>query len=276
MPELLDVPYMQRALAAGLLLSVPLGLLGVWVVLRGLAFFSHAVGVATFPGVVVGLGVPALGPVGGSLLAAGAFAAGVDRLERDHRLRGGAITGIALSAFLAVGAVLLTTLVRESAPVESLLFGSLLAVSGADLVRCALVAVLGAAVTALALPRLAASTFDPEWARAAGGRPRGVETMLLATVALTVVVALPAVGSLLVSGLLVVPAATARLVCDRLGPMLAAAVGLCAAEVVTGLVLARALDVPPGAAVATLAGIVFGLVALGAGLARSARTGSAT
>ena len=264
MLDLLDVPYMQRALLAGLLLAVPLGLLGVWVVLRGLAFFAHAVGVATFPGVVVGLGVPALGPAGGSLLAAGAFAAGVGWLERDHRLRGGAITGIALSAFVALGALLLTTLVRVSAPVESLLFGSLLAVSGADLVRCALVAVLGAGLTALALPRLAASTFDAEWAGASGARPRAVEAALLAAVALTVVAALPAVGSLLVSGLLVVPAATARLLTERLGPMLAAAVGLCAVEVVAGLALARALDVPPGAAVATLTGAVFGIVAVAA------------
>jgi ABC-type Mn2+/Zn2+ transport system permease subunit len=256
-----DPPYMQRAALAALLLAVPLGLVGVWVVLRGLAFFTHAVGVATFPGVVVGLGVPALGPFGGALLACLAFAAAVTAVERDERLRGGAVTGLALAAALALGAVLLAGAVRVSAPVESVLFGSLLAITSADVVRCAVVCALALAAAAWGLPRLAAATFDAEWARGAGARVGRVEAVLLVLVALTVVVALPAAGNLLVSGLLVVPAAAARLLTERLGVLLALAVALCAAESLAGLALARALDVPPGAAIATLGGLVFAVAA---------------
>lgn len=261
MPDLFDPPYMQRALLAVALLAAPLGLLGTWVVLRGLAFFAHAVGVATFPGVVVGLGVPALGPFSGALLAAAAFTGTVSGLERDRRLRGGAVTGIALSTALALGGVLLTTVFRVSAPVEQVLFGSLLAITPADVARCAVIAVLATVALALAGPRLAAATFDREWTRPAGPRPERVDALVLALVALTVVTALPAVGSLLVSGLLVVPAATARLLTERLGPMQAWAVGLCLAESVGGLALARGLDVPPGAVIAALAGFGFGLAA---------------
>jgi ABC-type Mn2+/Zn2+ transport system permease subunit len=260
--DVFDPPYMQRAALASLLLAVPFGLLGVWVVLRGLAFFAHAVGVATFPGVVVGLGVPAIGPFAGALAAGLAFAAGVTALERDDRVRGGAVTGLMLAAALALGTVLLTSAFDVAAPVESLLFGSLLAISTADLVRCAVVGVLAVAALVLALPRLAAGTFDRGWAQAAGARPGRVDALLLGLVAATVIVALPAAGNLLVSGLMVLPAAAARLLTDRLGPLLALSVALCTAESLGGLVLARELDAPPGAAIAVLGGLAFAAAAL--------------
>ena len=273
MPPPFDVPYIERALLAGLLLAVPLGLLGTWVVLRGLAFFAHGVGVATFPGVVLGLGLPAMGPIAGSLAAAAGFTAAVSWLERDHRLRGGAVTGLVLAIALALGALLLTSVFRVSAPVESLLFGSLLAVSDADVARCAAVALVAVAALAVSWPSLAASTFDREWAAAASLRPEPGNVLLLALLALVVVTALPAVGSLLVSGLLVIPAATARMLTDRMGPMHALAVVLCALETVLGLALARTLDIPPGAAVATVAGLGFGAAVVAARARRPAATG---
>jgi ABC-type Mn2+/Zn2+ transport system permease subunit len=261
--EALDAPYLQRALLAGVVLAVPLGLLGSWVVLRELAFFAHAVGVATFPGVVIGLVLPVLGPFAGALLAALGFSAAVSASEADHRLRGGAVTGLALAGALAAGAVLLTVLGAGAAPVDRLLFGSLLAVSTGDVLLCVIAAAVAIAVLLPMLPRLAASTFDGAWAGAAGARERSTASAVLVLVSLVVVSALPAVGSLLVSALLVVPAATARLMVERLGPMLAWATGLCAGETVAGLLLARSLDLPPGAAIAVVAGLVFGLVASG-------------
>ena len=263
MLEALDTPYLQRALLAGVVLAVPLGLLGSWVVLRELAFFAHAVGVATFPGVVVGLVLPVLGPFAGALLAALGFSAAVSASEADHRLRGGAVTGLALAVALAAGAVLLTVLGAGAAPVDRLLFGSLLAVSTGDVLLCVIAAAVSLAVLLPMLPRLAATTFDGTWAGPAGARERATASAVLVLVSLVVVCALPAVGSLLVSALLVVPAATARLMVKRLGPMLVWATGLCAAETVAGLLLARSLDLPPGAAIAVVAGLAFGLVAGG-------------
>jgi len=86
--------------------------------------------------------------------------------------------------------------------------------------------------------------------------------LLLALLAVTVVAVLPAVGALLVSTLLVVPAATARLLTGSLGALLAVAVGLAALEGVAGLVLAFHLDLPPGPAIAVIGGGAFGLAAL--------------
>jgi ABC-type Mn2+/Zn2+ transport system permease subunit len=270
MLDAFDAPYMQRALVAALLLAVPLGLLGTWIVLRGLAFFAHAVGVATFPGVVVGLGVSALGPFIGALGAAAAFSASVSVLERGERVRGGAVTGLVLSTAMALGAVLLVSVFEETVPVEGVLFGSLLAIGDTDVARAAVLAAAGTAVLLALGPRLAAGTFDRSWAAPAGARPGLVDAGLLALTALTVVVALPIVGSLLVSGLLVVPAATARLLSRGTGAMLLWSVALAAAALVGGLLLAHALDAPPGGAAAALAGGGFA-VAFAADAARGRR-----
>ena len=261
MLEGLDAPYLTRALAAGALVAVPLGLLGCFVLLRDLAFFAHAVGVATFPGLVIGAALPGVGPFASALAAALAFSGFVSLGERDRALSGGAVTGVALAGALALGSVLLVSLEVGALPVERLLFGSVLAVSDADVARSAATAALTVAVIGLTLPRLAATTFDREWAAPAGGRGRAGDAALVALVAIAVVCALPAVGSLLAAALLVVPAATVRVLTERLAPMLACAVALSVLEMAGGIVLARVLDLPPGAVVATLAGVVFGMAA---------------
>ena len=257
-----DPPFMQRALVIGLLLSVPLGLIGTWVVLRSLAFFTHAVGVGTFPGVVVGLGVPAIGPFLGGLAAAGVLTSAVVGLERDERVRGGAITGLALSTAMALGAVLLNTTFGLSTPVETVLFGSLLAIADADVIRAGVLAVVSVLAIGSGVRRLQSVTFDRRWSGPAGARPGVVEAVLLALVAGTVVVALPVVGSLLVSGLLVLPAATARVLIEDVFAMLRISVMLCAAETVIGLAVARELDALPGAVICATSGLFFAAAVL--------------
>ena len=262
MLEAFDVAFMQRALVAGLVLAVPLGLIGTWVVLRALAFFSHAVGVGTFPGVVVGLGVPAVGPFLGAAAAAGMLTAAVVGLERDERMQGGAVTGLALSTAMAIGAVLLTTAFGLSTPVEAVLFGSLLAITEADVLRGAVVALAAVLVVGLGARRMQSVAFDRRWSRPAGARPQLVDLALLLLVAATVVVALPMVGSLLVSGLLVLPAATARLLAPDVFTMLPVAAVLCATEIVVGLAVARELDAPPGSVICAVAGLAFAVAVL--------------
>ncbi|MCP9490427.1 MAG: metal ABC transporter permease [Solirubrobacteraceae bacterium MAG38_C4-C5] len=262
MLDAFDVPFMQRALFAGLVLAVPLGLVGTWVVLRALAFFSHAVGVGTFPGVVVGLGVPAVGPFLGAAAAAGILTAAVVGLERDERMQGGAVTGLVLSTAMALGAVLLTTAFGLSTPVEAVLFGSLLAITQADVVRCLAVALVAIVVVGIGARRMQSVAFDRRWSRPAGARPGLADLALLMLIAATVVVALPVVGSLLVSGLLILPAATARVLTAGVFTMLPLAAALSAVEIVVGLAVARELDAPPGSVICAVSGLGFAVAVL--------------
>lgn len=261
MLEALDLPFMQRALAEVLLLAVAAGALGTWIVLRGLAFYAHGVAAAAFPGLVLadGLGFPALlGALGVALL----FALGVGRLAARGRDGHDALTALALVAALAAGVVLASDVFASGVAVESLLFGSLLAVGPGEVRLAALVALLAVAAGWLLGPRWLAVGFDAGAARALGVRAGAADLALLALVALAAVAAVSAVGALLASALLVVPAATTRLLTDRVRPWQLATGALAAVEGVAGLWLAFELDAPPGATIAVLAGGVFALAAL--------------
>jgi len=252
-------PFMQRALVAVVALGVAGGLLGAWIVLRRLAFFAHAAGSATFPGLVVA-GPWGIAPPLAALGAGLAFAGLLSRLTRRAGTSAEAATGLLLAAALALGSVLASDVYPSGAGVDRLLFGTLLGVSDRDLWLAGGVAVL-AVVASVALARTWLATgFDPSAASALGVDGARGDRLLLALLAATVVATLPAVGALLVSALLVIPAATARLLSDSLRGLLVAGVALAITEGVAGLLLAYHLDLPPGPAIAVVGGALFALV----------------
>ena len=261
MLDAFSAPYMQRALVEVLLLAVPAGVLGSWIVLRRLAFFAHAVGTVTFPGLVVA-GPWGVAPQLTALAAALGFGAAQERLGRGDRLAPDAATGLLLVAALAVGVVLASDVYESGAGVDSLLFGTLIGLRASDLWFTAAVAA-GALVLDAALRRSwLAAGFEPASARSLGLRTARSDRLLLVGIAAAAVVALSAVGALLVAVILVVPAATVRLVCTRLAPLQLGTTALAAAEGTVALWWADRLNVGPGPAMAVLGGAVFAAVAL--------------
>ena len=262
--------FMQRALVELALLSVAAGALGAFVVLRRLAFATHALGVGAFPGAVVayGIGVSAFA---GGLVSSLLIALGLAALGRRRDLDAAAATGLLLAGALALGSLLVSDVFRQDARVDTLLFGSLLGVTGADVWRSAAV-VAGVAAAAAVLGRgWLVVAFDRENAPVLGFPPAVLDTALLAALAVTAVATVDAVGSLLVSALFVVPAATARLVTRRVPALVAASAGLALAESVVGLWLAYRLDAPPGATVAICAAVTFAAVFAGKEIASPGR-----
>jgi ABC-type Zn uptake system ZnuABC Zn-binding protein ZnuA/ABC-type Mn2+/Zn2+ transport system permease subunit len=262
MLDAFSLPFVQRGCLEVAVLALAAGLIGTWIVLRGLAFFSHAVGTAAFPGLVLadGLGFSAhLGAAG----TAAIVAAAVGWLARHERERYDSLTALVLVAALALGVVLASDVFHSGANVETLLFGSLLVIDGSDVAWAAGAGVAVLLATYAVGPRWTATGFDPSAAKSLGVRSGLPDAALLALVALVAVAALSAVGALLATALLVVPAATTRLVCDRLTRWQAITVAVAAAEGIAGLWLSVELNAPPGPAIAVLAGGVFALVALG-------------
>jgi ABC-type Mn2+/Zn2+ transport system permease subunit len=257
--DVFALPFVQRGLVEVLLLAVAAGLVGTWVVLRGLAFFAHAVGTAAFPGLVLadGLGFSAsLGALGAALLFALFLGAG--RRDEDSDVR----TGLVLVGALAAGVLLASDVFHSGSNVESLLFGSLLLVTWSDVAIAAAVAVVAVIATAVLGRRWVAAGFDPGQADRLGVSPRTLDLMLLVLVAITAVAALSVVGALLATALLVVPAATTRMFARELRRWQIATIVLAAAEGTAGLWLSVETDAPPGATIAVIAGVVFALAAL--------------
>ncbi len=260
--EAFDLPFVQRGVIEVLVLALGAGLIGTWIVLRGLAFYTHAVGTAAFPGLVLADGLsfaPALGAAGTSVLVA--LAVGWLARRPAARDRYDSFTALVLVAALGIGVILASDVFRSGANVETLLFGSLLLVDSGDIVLAAIASVAVLAGTLVLGGRWLAAGFDPETAPALGLRSAWPDVVLLGLVALVSVAALQTLGALLATALLVVPAATTRLVVSRLPAWQLLTIVLVALEGVGGLWLAVELNAPPGPAIALLAGGVFALVA---------------
>jgi ABC-type Mn2+/Zn2+ transport system permease subunit len=264
-----SLPFMQRAALEIVLLAPLAGVIGAQIVLRRLAFHTHAVGTATFPGPA---GIP---PALAALAVGGTYAAALERLGQVRGLGRDVATALLLVAALAIGIILASDVFDSGSGVDRLLFGSLLAI-GDDELLATLVAALAVLAAAVACRRTWIATgFDPPVAPALGLKSRVADRLLIAAIAVAVIAAVDAVGALLVSAILVMPAATARLFTRSVPALELSAVGLALAEGIGGLLLAFELDVPPGAAIAVLGGAVFAAVAIMTALMGRAPKGAA-
>jgi zinc transport system permease protein len=261
--EPLAIGFMQRALAAGVVVAGLCAVIGVFIVQRGLSFLGDGLAHASFGGIALGLllGVSVDHATWVALPFTVAIALGIGWVLRRGKLGGDVATGVFFAVSFALGVLLLAMRPTSAPPVnvESILFGSILAISPTNLVVVGAVA----AATAIALggvwSRLAYATFDPELAALSGVRVRALEYGLLAGTAVVIVVSVKTVGVVLVSSFIVIPAATARMLGRTLFgvAMWAVAIGMGAAAV--GLILSYHLNVPSGATIILTLGALFAI-----------------
>jgi manganese/iron transport system permease protein len=248
--------YAQRALIEALLVGALCGLVGVHVVLRRLSFFTMAMTHATFPGVVLAalVGVDLL-------LGSGLFGVlvvlGVSWLSTRPRSDSAAAVGVVLSAGFALGVALLSAQAGFSRDLSAYLVGSIVTVQAGDLVKSALVLVAVGLTLALVGKELVFGAFDRGGLVAAGYPAGRLDLVLLLVVELTVVTSVPAVGTIQAVALIVAPAATARLWCDRIAPTTVLSVLLGMASGVLGLAVSQAYEVAAGAAIVLAACALF-------------------
>ena len=258
--------FVRRALLAGLALGTAGALLGVFIVQRGLGLLSDGLAHATFGGLALGLllGATVDRAIWVALPFTVAIALGIQHVRRRTTLGGDVATGVFFALSFAAGILFLGLRSARAQPVnvESLLFGSLLAVSPEALAVILGVAVLVVAVLAWIGPRLAYATFDPELAALSGVPVAALEYLLLALTALVVVVGVKTVGVVLVSAFVVIPAATASLLGRTPRTIAALDVGVSAFGTAFGLFASYHLNVATGATIILTLGASFFLALL--------------
>lgn len=244
----LNEPFMQRAFLALLLIGVQAGLLGCWIVLYGHSYAAESVSHSIFPGLVVAAlaGLPLI--VGGApALILGALA--IALLARVSGVARDTAVAVVVTGFFGLGSLL--ALSAEAPPrLESILFGDVLAVDRSDLIVAAPLTALVIGSLYLMHGRLLATGFDPGSAASLGARPALTESLLLILLALTALVAVQALGNLLVVALLVGPAATANLLSSRLRPMMMVSTALAIGLSLLGLYLSYYAGTAAGASIA--------------------------
>jgi len=225
----LEYGFMRHALVAVLLVGGVGGLASTFTVVRGTAFFADALAHAVLPGVAVAYLVAGAGSAAlfwGALVAALVASAAIHAVARQGQVREETAIGVVMAAALALGVAIISTRRAYAVDLTHVLFGDLLGVSPADLVRTAgLAAVVATLVLALWRP-MAIVAFDPVLAVTLRLPVGWLQYGLLALVALTTVLALQTVGATMTLALLVTPGAAARLVARSLGEMAALSVGL--------------------------------------------------
>lgn len=250
------LPFMQRALLGGLLVGFITSFYGPLVVQRRLAFLGSGLAHAAFGGVALGILLNTQ-PLWVAVPFTAAVAAAIVWVRERGRLATDTTIGVFFAVSMALGVIFLSLKKGYSADAFTYLFGSILAVSKADLCVTAGVAL----VTACLFPlwgRWAYATFDRDLARADRLPVLAHDYVLAMAVAVAVVVSMKVVGIVLVAAFLVLPAAAARLWVRRFTGMTVLAILIGTASVAAGLLLSYAVDLPSGPVIILVQAAVFG------------------
>lgn len=253
--EPMRLEFMMRATATTLIASVVCATLSCWLVLIGWSLMGDAVSHAVLPGVVLAYIVGAPFALGAIVFGFAAVAL-IGVVRNTSRTKEDAAIGVVFTTLFALGLVLISV-TPSQIDLNHIIFGNLLGVSRADLLQ---VAVLGAVVLAVLIVKRRDFTlyaFDPSHAHAIGINPRLLSAALLGLLALTAVVALQAVGVVLVVALLITPGATAYLLTDRFARMLVIAPAIASVSALVGLYTSYYLDTASGPMVVLANGIAF-------------------
>lgn len=248
--------FFRNGLVVATIAGALCGLLGVFVVLRGMSYIGHGLSHAVFGGAAASavlqvnffLGAGVWGIVSGVLIA---------RVSRRRVIGADAAIGVVTTASFALGLALMNRYGQASKSIEAVLFGSVLGVKMSDILAVSAVAMLALVVIVLTYRKLLFSTFDPEVAQVSGVRVSLVEAMLLALLSLTILVTMRVIGTLLISALLVIPAASARLTTNSFSRMLWISPLIGGVSCFVGMNLSYFLDTSASATIILLDAVVF-------------------
>lgn len=251
-----DLAFLPKALLMAVLSSVVCGVVGTHVVLRGMAFIGDAVAHAVFPGLAVAFVLQ------GSLVLGGAVAGVTTALlvalfAQNRRLREDSVIGVFFVAAFALGIVIISAAPGYAGSLQDFLFGSIVGIPDENVTVAVVVGLVLMAVLFLFHKELVAVSLDRETARALGLPVLRLDLLLYVVVAAAIVISVQTIGNVLVLALLVTPAAAARLLTDRLAPMMLLGPAIGGGSALVGLYLSWSLDLPVGGTIVLVATAVF-------------------
>lgn len=249
---------MQTGLLAAVLVSLTCAVLGVYVVLRRMAFIGDALAHTVLPGLVIAY-LNSWNLAGGALAAGLATALLIGWLSERQEIREDTAIGIVFTGMFALGILLMST-TRSFRDFTHILFGNILGVTSTELLFIGAVASVVLILLALFHKELELTSVDPGYAAVIGLRVHWIRYLLLCLLALAVVSAIQAVGVVLTSALLVTPAAAASLLTQRLTPMMISAALIAIFSGVAGLYTSYYSSVSSGAAIVLVCTACFCIV----------------
>ncbi len=248
--------FMVRALLAAIIIGVITGVMGAFVVTRGMAFLGDALAHSILPGVAVAF-LTGRGLLIGGMVAGILSALGIGFLTRGRRVTEDTAIGIVFAGTLALGIAIISRASSYAQDLTHILIGNILSVSMSDLVLMVIVSAGVLLLVAALYKELLVVSFDPTLAQTLRLPGERLRMLLLVLLAVTIVIGVQAVGIALVAAMLVTPAATARYFTRRLHSMMLLAAGIGVLSGITGIYLAWHLQIAPSAAIVLTVTVLF-------------------
>lgn len=256
--QVLQYQFLQQALLVSIVVGIVCGVVGCFIVLRGMALMGDAISHAILPGVAISYMLD-INYFYGAAVVGVLAALGITFVKQNSTIKGDSAIGITFSAFFALG-VLLVTKLQTATDLTSILFGNVLTVQPMDRYLTFIISGLVLLFVALFYKELKLTSFDPVMAEASGLPVKMIHYALMIMLTLVTVISLQTVGVILVVSLLITPASTAYLLTDRLPRMLAIAVLIGVFATSTGLMISEAYNLPSGVVMVLVVTVIFLLV----------------
>lgn len=258
--EILSYEFMRNALLAGVIVSAACGIIGTLVVLNRIVFISGGIAHAAYGGVGIAYFL-GLNPVWGAVVFSLASSLAMGYVHRKEKARADTIIGVMWALGMALGIIFVSLSPGYKADLMSYLFGSILAVSAADL-RLMLVIVLAVLIFVLVFYRLLlAISFDETFSTVRNVPVGFVYMAMIVLIGLTVVISMRVVGLILVIALLTIPPAIANLFVQEMRGIMFLSSALSLVFTISGLLISYTLNLPSGAVIILVASLAYGLAA---------------
>lgn len=251
--------FLQRALLAGVFIAIACALLGIFLILRRDAMIGHGLAHVTFAGVALGLFLNVM-PLATALFVAVAASLIIMKLKVKAGLHGDTAIAIFSSVGFALGILLVTLSQSFNVDLFSYLFGEILAIETSEVVFSIVLAFIVVLLVVVNYHKFMYMTFDRESAKAAGVKVDRLDGLLTVLTAVTVVLGMKVVGILLVSALVVIPAAASLQIASSFKQAIVLSACISVISVVMGLELAFLLDLPASSSIVLVSFLAFGIL----------------
>ena len=252
---LLDFQFLQNALITSVMVGISAGIIGSFIILRGMSLMGDAISHAVLPGVAVSYMLGSSYIIGATVFGM-ASAALIGFVTKHSRLKNDTAIGIVFSAFFALG-IILISFARSSTDLYHILFGNVLAVRDSDMFLTAAVLVIVLIAVPLFYKQLKLTSFAPTIAKSYGWNISAINYGLMFLLTLVAVTSLQTVGTILVIAMLITPAATAYQLTDKLLVMIVLSTVFGTLSSIVGLYFSYSYNLPSGATIVMAAAVFF-------------------
>jgi len=256
--NLFTLPFMQRALVVGVCVSITAALLGIFVTLRHLSFYADTISHSALAGIALGL-LLGFTPLTSAIVFCALFGAGTVYIKRNSHISMDTVVGVLFASSLALGVLLISLIPSYRSELFTILFGDILTASWPEVWLTVISCVVVIGFLIITRKRLILSTFVPEFLFIRGISTAWLEYAFFIMTALTIAVSIRVIGVILMTGLLILPAAVARNMAHSFKQFMWLAMAVSLVCTLLGILLSYQFNLPTGPTIILVGTVLFGL-----------------